>query len=97
MTSTRTRLINRAWWFLIAVLLALGVLCLVGCAESRTSIERRQATADSAATIYEAATAIEQGATPAAPLNAIKSNASAIATAQGHPYPPAPVPPTVVP
>lgn len=50
--------------------------------------DRRKAVAASAATIYEAAAAIEQGAAPARPLNAIKANATAIAAAQGYQYPP---------
>ena len=73
----------------IAILVLLCVLfcLLVGCADPRED-ERRQQTANSAATIYEAAVAIEEGAPVAAPAAAIKANASAIATAQGLPYPP---------
>jgi phage tail sheath gpL-like len=74
--------------FLLAVLLAMLVV-FAGCADARGDA-RRQETAASGATIYEAALAIEQGADPAAPLSAIKRNALAIVKAQGYQYPPAP-------
>jgi hypothetical protein len=45
--------------------------------------------ANSAASIYEAACAIEQGVDPALPLGAIKAQAAAIITAVGHTYQPA--------
>ena len=73
----------------LAILLIIGGLCaLTGCADPLEGA-RRQQVADSAATIYEAASAIEQGVAPGAPLTAIKHNASAIAAAEGMPYPPA--------
>lgn len=68
------------------ILAVFAIIWLTSCADPREQ-ERRQQTANSAATIYEAATAIEQGAPVAAPAAAIKANASAIAAAQGHPYP----------
>lgn len=70
----------------VLILILIVIFLLTGCADPRED-ERRQQTANSAATIYEAATAIEEGAPVAAPAAAIKANASAIAAAQGHPYP----------
>jgi flagellar biosynthesis component FlhA len=64
------------------------VSMLSGCADARQD-DRQQQTANSAATIYEAAVAIEQGVPAPLPLAAIKTSASAICTANGHPYPPA--------
>lgn len=71
------------------ILLCMGVALafICGCAD-RKEAARRQETADSAATIWEAADAIEQGVPGVGPLKAIKDNASAIAAAQGIPYPP---------
>lgn len=83
--------IDRIFEGLILFLAILGIILLTSCADPREA-ERRQETANSAATIYEAAVAIEEGAPVTAPAAAIKANASAIATAQGHPYPP-PQPP----
>ena len=78
---------SRALMLAALGLVAIGLLILFsGCADPRED-ERRQQTANSAATIYEAAVAIEQGAPVAEPAAAIRANASAIATAQGHPYP----------
>lgn len=68
------------------LLLPLVCLLLSSCADARQD-ERQQQTANSGATIYEAAVAIEQGVPAAQPLAAIKLNASAICTANGHPYP----------
>jgi hypothetical protein len=59
----------------------LAAMLLAGCGE------HRQAVADSAASIYEAAQAIENGVPPAKPVAAIKAQASAIAAAEGFVYP----------
>lgn len=67
--------------------LTLGSCQIRSAAEAERDERRRIETANSAATIYEAAAAIEQGAPSAGPAAAIKRQASAIATAQGLPYP----------
>jgi hypothetical protein len=78
---------------LIVAILFLS-MCLVGC-EIRTSDqvakedEIRQQIANIAAGIFEAATAISEGAQSAGPLVAIKVSASSIISAQGRQYPPA--------
>lgn len=77
---------------LIVLALTIGSCQIRPTREAIADEQRRRETANSAATIYEAAAAIEQGAPPAAPAAMIKRNASAIATAQGLPYPPAVVP-----
>lgn len=71
------------------ILILTAVLLLAGCGDTRVA----QATADSAATIYEAAVAIEHGVAPAAPAAAIKANAAAIIAAQGYAWPPPAAPP----
>ena len=67
--------------FLLGATLTAGLL-LSSCV-NRTNV------ANSAASIYEAACAIEQGVDPALPLGAIKKQAAAIITAVGHTYQPA--------
>lgn len=71
--------------------LIVAVLCLfmTGCEKRELVEQQRQATADTAATMFEAATAIEQGADPKAPSTAIKLGAAAIIESQGRSYPPA--------
>jgi len=69
----------------LLLLPGLAVVAVVGgCAADDA---RRQSVANSAATIYEAALAIEAGVPSAAPAAVIRANASAIAAAQGMPYP----------
>ncbi len=65
--------------------LALLPLLFIGCAEDR----RAKLTADLAASGFEAASAIEQGADPGKPLAGIKAAMAAIIYAQGYDYPPA--------
>jgi len=72
---------HRHLWLALA-LLGLQATCS-GC------YRHRQAVADSAASIWEAAAAIERGVSPAAPAAAIKAQARAIIRAQGRSYPPA--------
>ena len=72
------------------ILTAATCLLLAGCQEREQALEKhRQATADTAATIFEAATAIENGADPRGPAVAIKLGAAAIIETQGRTYPPA--------
>jgi len=72
-------------------LLSLLLLALIGCVDTTA---RDQAVANSAATIYEAAVAIERGVPAATTLPAIKANALAIVIAEGYTWPPpaSPVP-----
>lgn len=58
------------------------LLFLTGCVN-------RQAVADSSASIWEAAAAIEQGADPEEPLKAIQAQSRAIIRAVGYTYSPA--------
>lgn len=64
--------------------LVVALLFFTGC-DSR----RDQAVADSAASIYEAAAAIDLGVDPAMPAQAIRLQAWAIIQATGHTYAPA--------
>jgi len=68
-------------------LLALVVVLLCGCGT------RNRAVANSAATIWEAADALERGASPAGVTPAIKANAAAIIKSTGNTYAPAGVTP----
>lgn len=68
--------------FLLAVLVAM--LLFSGC-----SAERDAAVANSAASIYEAAKAIEDGVDPRLVTPSIKAQATAIVLAVGHTYAPA--------
>ncbi len=75
---------------LVGCVVLLVAAVVSGCTDGDA---RRQAVATSAATIYEAASAIEAGLpgdAAARALRAIKANATAIATSQGYQYPPAP-------
>lgn len=76
--------------------IALGSCQLRTAADLRAEDARRRETANAAATCYEAAQAIQDGADPEAPAEAIKANAQAITTAQGYAWPP-PTPSTPVP
>lgn len=73
------------------LLMLVALLALAGCQSERERLleARAQATADAAATIFEAATAIEQGVDPAKPLTAIKVSSASIIRAQDRQYPPA--------
>lgn len=64
------------------------VLALVGCVT-----DRERATADAAASIWEAADAVQKGVPGPLVVPAIKVNAAAIIKAQGLAYPPAQVAP----
>ncbi len=76
-------------WFWSGFLGTLTVLVLTGCADDQT---RAQAIADSAATSWEAAEAIDRGVPPqTGPTKAIKDNAAAIIKATGRTYAPADV------
>ncbi len=67
----------------------LACFVLSGCLGTKAREQQAQATADMAASIFEAAVAIENGVDPAAPLSAIKSGAAAIISVQDHTYAPA--------
>lgn len=66
------------------LILPLLLLLLVGCGN-----ERAKLTADLSASVFEAASAIEQGADPGRPCAGIKAAMAAIIFAQGYDYPPA--------
>jgi len=76
------------------LLILAPVLLITACSDPAAV---RQATANSAATIYEAAVAIEQGVPPAVAIPAIKANAAAIVAAQGYAWPPPAAAPAVPP
>ncbi len=67
------------------LLASLALLMLTGCFGNNA---RKQAIANCAATIWEAAEAQRQGASIDATTHAIQSNASAIAAVVGATYPP---------
>jgi Tfp pilus assembly protein PilP len=66
-------------------LMLLAILLLLGCGNG----QRDKLTADLAASGFEAAKAIEQGADPAKPLHPIKAAFAAIIYAHGYDYTPA--------
>lgn len=81
-SSTRRR-------FLTLAGAALAAAIVGGC----TPRGQREAVANAAATIYEAAVAIGRGVPPAQAVEVIKANAVAIAACQGYRYPPPPATP----
>jgi hypothetical protein len=75
------------WIGVMIFSLCAAILLLQGC-DGDAVLARKKANSNSAATIYEAAAAIEMGVPTAKPVEAIKNNASAIADLSEHPYPP---------
>lgn len=71
---------------LVALVGLIVVAVLAGCGNAEA---RAQATADSAASIWEAAVAIERGVPAQQVTPAIKAQAAGIIRAQGRTYPPA--------